>query len=419
MKMLLQLIDNRKVFSFLVLGIAITIPLNQLMTSILSIGLIVFFMISFFFRKRYFSKKEIKTTIILSIPFFIYLFYFLLNDLSFSGSSFFIKKASLLFFPIVFSCFQINNNEYKKIFHYFIYGILISFTLCIFIAIYKNIFINEKVLYGVWGAEMTQRFYSKGYLINWPYYVYTELLKPIGFSPIYMGMYCVFGGVISLYLFLKSNKRRYLLMFSAILMYCILCSSRNALIVFLILTPVILLYNFRNRIKILIPLLILLFTCAFLVFNLPFVKNRFNGITNAIGNIFDSKNHDYQKDIGNERLIIWSKAVDLIKEKPYLGHNRNFYNKELKKVSENRSAHNIYIEATLLLGMLGLLLIFIFLFFCFRVSIINKNIIYFSFLVLFVFSGLTESLLNRQQGVIFFAFFNVLLFYKIAPINRI
>ena len=77
---------------------------------------------------------------------------------------------------------------------------------------------------------------------------------------------------------------------------------------------------------------------------------------------------------------------------------------DFNKVTYN--THNQYFDVFLKYGILGLLLFFIFLFW----GIKNKNPIYWFFLFLILFSMLTENIFNRQIGIVFFNFFNTLIF---------
>lgn len=70
------------------------------------------------------------------------------------------------------------------------------------------------------------------------------------------------------------------------------------------------------------------------------------------------------KNIESGRNIIWPLIYDFIKEKPVLGHGgginlSNLYNTEL-------SAHNLYLQVGVQVGVLGLILLFLFYFFLWK-----------------------------------------------------
>jgi O-antigen ligase len=74
------------------------------------------------------------------------------------------------------------------------------------------------------------------------------------------------------------------------------------------------------------------------------------------------------------------------------------------------NAHNQFLEITLALGMVGLLIFLISLLAPLLYGFREKQFLYAAFLLLFITSCLTESLLERQSGCVFFGFFNTFLF---------
>lgn len=75
---------------------------------------------------------------------------------------------------------------------------------------------------------------------------------------------------------------------------------------------------------------------------------------------------------------------------------------------QKQNAHNEYLEEALRTGIVGLIILI----FCFAVplglSIYYNNYFYLSFILLFALCSVTESLLSRQAGIMFYAFFNSL-----------
>ena len=91
-------------------------------------------------------------------------------------------------------------------------------------------------------------------------------------------------------------------------------------------------------------------------------------IISPIGERFFSS-FDFQNKGVSERLEIWSQAVNVIKENPFLGVGIGNYVEKVDLFSEQRGyrspihAHNIYLQITAELGIIGLILylaIFIF-----------------------------------------------------------
>ncbi|MBL4658018.1 MAG: O-antigen ligase family protein [Flavobacteriales bacterium] len=121
------------------------------------------------------------------------------------------------------------------------------------------------------------------------------------------------------------------------------------------------------------------------------------------------------------RLIIWPEAIALFKENPILGVGTgDVKNELLKKYTEKgytgilgrkSNAHNQYLQTAVALGSLGLLVLLVGLLLPAALSLKWKNYLYFLFLLLIMQNALTESILEVQAGVVFYAFFNSLFMF--------
>ena len=122
----------------------------------------------------------------------------------------------------------------------------------------------------------------------------------------------------------------------------------------------------------------------------------------------------------SERLIVWKAGIEVIKEHPVFGVGTgdvkdallSEYQKENKVLVYNMrlNAHNQYLQTYIALGILGVLLLLIYLVIPGWVAFRRIHFIYFSFLAVFTFNILVESMLEVQAGVIYYAFFNSLIF---------
>ena len=79
---------------------------------------------------------------------------------------------------------------------------------------------------------------------------------------------------------------------------------------------------------------------------------------------------------------------------------------------KNYNTHNQYLQVFLDQGVFGFLLLMFFTFGMLYASLKQKNFIYALFLVVMILNFMTESILETQSGVIFFAFFNTIFFFK-------
>ena len=74
------------------------------------------------------------------------------------------------------------------------------------------------------------------------------------------------------------------------------------------------------------------------------------------------------------------------------------------------NAHNQYLQTTLALGILGLIILMVTLVLPALYGLEVKHYLYLIFLILIAFNFLFESMLETQAGVVFYAFFNTYLF---------
>ena len=78
---------------------------------------------------------------------------------------------------------------------------------------------------------------------------------------------------------------------------------------------------------------------------------------------------------------------------------------------KNFNAHNQFLQVLIDHGLIGFLILLFYSFFMIYSSIVKKKFIFTIFLCVIVLNFLTESILETQSGVIFFAFFNTILFF--------
>ena len=235
--------------------------------------------------------------------------------------------------------------------------------------------------------------------------------------PSYLGMYINFS-ILVVFVFLQNNilKNRWLwasvILLSLVFLYFL--SSRTNIIVGVILAVVMLFYD-----KVLVPQKWLKISLAVAFMALVFfTKNeRFRQI-NAYSLNIDQIN---MKAISSTsaRVLLWHSSLDVIKKNFWTGvgigdskdelskqNIRNGYEK-LGTISMN--AHNQYLEVFLKLGFTGfLVLMYLMLAPVYR-ALRTRDLLLLGFSLIVVINFLTESMLNREAGVLFVLFFYVLL----------
>lgn len=153
---------------------------------------------------------------------------------------------------------------------------------------------------------------------------------------------------------------------------------------------------------------------ALFVWNVPILKQRTTDMVQQI--IHRGENSEGSNDA---RWEIWNSAIAVIKAQPLLGTGTGDVEDELfnqfKKdnfksgIMNGYDSHNQFIQTTVALGILGLLALIIFYGVPLYKSLVEKQYMFSVVLAFFILSSLTESLLETQCSVIFFALFSTLM----------
>jgi len=122
----------------------------------------------------------------------------------------------------------------------------------------------------------------------------------------------------------------------------------------------------------------------------------------------------------SERILVWRASAQIIKNNPLVGVGTGDVKEELMceyqnenisyAIEKSLNAHNQYLQTGVAIGIIGLLFLLFTLFAPMFKAIELRDWIYFVFLFLIVINLLFESMLERQAGVVFYAFFNALLY---------
>ena len=119
------------------------------------------------------------------------------------------------------------------------------------------------------------------------------------------------------------------------------------------------------------------------------------------------------------RLLIWKSSLPLVKKTFLFGVGTGDVREELMKAYKSNgitsaiqyglNAHNQFLQTLLAIGLPGLILLLLSLLLPFLKGLRSKNYLLYMFPVIVGFNFLFESMLERQAGTVFFAFFGTLL----------
>ena len=316
-------------------------------------------------------------------------------------------KLSLLIFPLIFASMDddiITEKWFYKILYSYLFG-SIGITLVVLI----------------WASMNFSRTNSTEVF----YYKYLSAFQ----HPSYLAMNLDFAVACIIFILLrkgkelKKNLRNGLIMligyfFAIIIMLASKAGIISLLMVFVFSIASIIIYRKDYVIGILFLFIVpFSFIGAYYVF--PNTFTRINKTTDVVTGVnqFDSTTTEGT----GERLLIWGSSLELIRQHPVIGVGTgDVKDVLLKKYKEKGitnaflqrlNAHNQYLQTTIALGLIGLLVLLLSLYITLHEAIKQENLLVFLFVMIIAFNLLVESMFERQAGIVFYSFFNCLLFY--------
>lgn len=373
-----MVLNRSNLLWLLFLVFVFTIPLSQFVSTRLLVGLLAFLFLLDARSNWFFSFfRNTWDVILYSIMLTVGLIY--TTDWT-TGLNVIETNLSFLAVPIVISCLPMfTSNRKKWFFRAFLFGIILSSIICLFVAAYHY----------AQNSDIQVFFFEK----------FTAVIKS---HPTYFAYYIIFAITAELFLLYYDEDRRYLLLRYLVILFLflilILTGGQTAFIsILFVFSFFILKYltEVKSRTKsIVVGIVILMLCCMFLV------------------TFLESKNRMAALNDSWERSLLWESALKAIPNL-FIGVgtgdykivlNQYFMSHNLTQfASESYNSHNQVIQLLFSNGILGVLgfgcMISRPLYLAFR----NKNILAILCLFPFLIYGMTEVFLGRYQGVVFFA----------------
>lgn len=317
-------------------------------------------------------------------------------------------KASLMIFPLIFATIELEGFSQKhlnKILVFFTAGCLASTLIILGNAIYT--------------------FYSTDHSID--VFFYARLAKY--HHPSYLSLIYSFTIAFLISQFLRDQNMtrcKTILIVTLIIYFQVfisLLSSKAGIIGLFFLWGGVVIFVLsklkeRRLAAIYFSAAMTLIFLLLLVMN-PTVVGRFKAVEKAMTEDYETNSETLDGSV--TRILIWKSALEIISEKPIFGVGagdvrnelvRKYREKMITPAIENEyNAHNQYLQTYLATGIAGFVALIGSLAVALVVALRSGNLLYFLFALLFSFHILVESMLERQAGVVFYAFFNTLLFY--------
>jgi O-antigen ligase len=317
-------------------------------------------------------------------------------------------KMSLLIFPLLFSTIdfsKLREDFAENILDAFVGGSFLNLLFLLAHSIYRFFYLGEPSTV----------------------FFYTGLT--VFFHPSYLAMFYAFSiGILVIRMISSTGStklQRYLTLFLIFLLqlFIVLLSSKAGILGMAVVYIVITVYlivkkSFEIRILFLVPLF-LLATFVITLFMFPQSYGRFTTVKSSLEHEETISSDTHESSAA--RVLVWKSALEIIKKNPVIGVGTGDVKQELMKVyKENRiemaleehlNAHNQYVQTAIALGITGLLVLISYFVLPSVYAYKNDNLLYLIFLALAGFHLLFESMLERQAGVVFYAFLNSFLFY--------
>jgi O-antigen ligase len=394
--------NHQAVYSFICIGITSSLIFWPLLNSIFCVLLFAYWLIipAKKFSLNSFTLKRAILFAALYIPVIIGCFYS-----SDTGEAAFLlqQKSALLIFPIVFGSLPINALLKNKI----LWTLIFSTTLgCIFGLVQgTDHFLLTGELNGLHGYSLV-------------------VLKDM--HPSVFGLCCLlsigflFEEIrISGSQMEKRVKIGCIALLAFLILFLCLMGNRNN---FICLNLIIILYTIRifqsaRQRTIIFAGLISLWLCALVT--VPSFNQHWKELVSG-----SVSNQNLQSEIAfpdsrTARLKIWNSVLQVVKENWLIGVGtgdsqwaleRSFAEKNYEFASYNHcNAHNQYLQETVAFGVPGLVIFLLCLAVPFYSYIYSKrHLLYCTFILLFAFVCLSESILQLSKGIIWYSFFNAL-----------
>lgn len=401
-----------KIYYYLMLALVFCLPIHGRLVPPI-IGLIALnwiFELNFKLKVKRILKSIFRQIIIaFSIIYFLYILgiFYSSQLMGEDGAWFNLEvKMSLLVFPLLFSTIDysfLNSKLHKKILQTFVLGCLISGILLI-----------NNAFFQYFNSSDIQAFYYRNLSAS--------------HHPSYLALYFSFAIIILLDWVLKKREKnifKFIIAFFLILnfqVFIVLLSSKAGIIgLVLSYLMALVFYLFWQKKKKNALIVITSVLLVFFITNLasPQTYQRFFSAGNAIDNTVKDES---VKDEGSvARMQVWKSALEVISKNPIIGVGTGDVIKTLLiKYEENEvvvaidkelNPHNQYLQTYIAIGIVGFLVLVLMLLWPAIAAIKKRQFLYLIFIVVFAFHLLVESMLERQAGVVYYAFFNVFLFY--------
>lgn len=396
-------IIHNQLHYFLAVLIAFSLPLATL-TPLLIVLFVLNWIVEGDFLEKLNNIKQNKVVFVFTSLYIVHLFGLIYTDNLKSGWFDMEVKLSLLVFPLIIGSKPLTEKQVK--------GIIKSLIISI---VYVGLYLITRAI--------------TFYFFNHENVFYYQLFSPF-IHPSYLSMYINMAVAFVLYQNYKGKKvftNAYIvdkLLVLYLFAITFLLASKSGIFLFIIIVFVYLCLEFyKNRKMIHFAVGSLIISLSFIALSYFSPKN-FDRIIHLIETINSNDIENNSNESSSLRLHLWSTSNEVIKDSFILGYgtgdgkdilNKALEEKEITNAFKNKlNAHNAFYEMFLKLGMVGFVVLLLNIIFPSFIAFKQNNVLYLFLVIILVFNFSFESMLETKAGVIFYAFFNSLIFFKVT-----
>jgi len=406
-----------------------TIPWSLKLNTLVIIGFGSSLLLYIIFKKGK-IRVEPKRFLLGSVVFSVALIWLLSTTDQESGLKFLERSLSALIFPFLFSLiynrFQLNIRLILRLF-------MISCLLRYFVFLYEIIDFELVFIFDYWKEVLIQ---------------FNQLFKVHGLHPSYFSMFLGFCSLICYDTIFrtKSNLKKSFWIIALLVFFVInlsLAAKMPIVATIISLVLVTLISTLRKSSKTQKTIVASLLVTGVLILGL-FLYKVPNPISQDIINYYQLLNGEKAEDIYDynqyginsslttwektNRVHIWKSGIEVVQDNFFLGvgtgdikqelNNKFSLNKQDYLATKDTNTHNQILDYLIKYGIVGFLLIVCAFTAYFNAAWKNHNQLFLMFLVLSCLCMLTENILNRQYGIVFFFYVNSLFFFYRPTIEK-
>jgi O-antigen ligase len=403
---------NSRITYFFLIALSLFPVLPTGVESVLMIAAFLFSLSYFMIEgNKFWNKKKTLYCMLFSSLFLIYTLSLIYTQNTSNGIKYIIRLLPTVLFPALFLFNDkelINNRQLEFLKSMYIMALILVLVYLHFV-LYDSLYKSEI------------RFWYFRQLIE----------KKIKVHGTYLSMWIGFGVILLMFKIKKEilniKKHFFILVLFAIIGYFIywqyIIGARMPFVATLLVSSFSM---FKNRKQMLIFSILLIVLGFIIILKTDRLGDRFQKLTHYNFSFPEGKYEDNYPNISTEQIRngIYYCSFEKIKQKPMLGYgvgdvdaelqscyDQTFTNTDTYKVTSYNS-HNQYLKIVLSAGFIGLILFLISTLYLIKIAIEYKLGLYIGFISFVFLNFCFENILSRHDGVLFFAFFNTLIFFS-------